>query len=59
MLGEGVDPDGVCVVQTGRFLADFYLDLVLSIVYRVIPVNMIQAYFSKFSRAARAGGFCF
>ena len=40
----GVDPDGVGVVQTGRFLADFDLE------YRV---NMIQAYFSEsFARCA-------
>ena len=34
----GVDPDGVGVVQTGRFLADFDLE------YRA---NMIQADFSE------------
>ena len=37
MLGGG-DPDGVGVVQTGRFLEDFDLE------YRV---NMIQAHFSE------------
>ena len=38
----GVDPDGVGVVQTGRFLADFDLE------YRV---NMIQAYLFRALRA--------
>ena len=43
--GGGSDPDGVGVVQTGRFLADFDLE------YRV---NMIQAYLSEiFARCAR------
>ena len=44
--GTLMSTDGVGVVQTGSFLADFDLE------YRV---NMIQAYFSEiFARCARA-----